>query len=30
VVRDPQGQPVGDVDRKTVGRILTLLQEQMK
>jgi len=29
-VRDPQGQPVGEVDRKTVGRILTLLQEQMK
>ncbi len=29
-VRDPQGAPVGDVDRKTVGRILTLLQEQMK
>lgn len=30
LVRDPQGQPVGDVDRKTVGRILSLLQEQMK
>lgn len=30
LVRDPQGEPVGDVDRKTVGRILTLLQEQMK
>jgi len=30
LVRDPQGQPVADVDRKTVGRILALLQEQMK
>ncbi len=30
LVRDPQGQPVGEVDRKTVGRILSLLQEQMK
>lgn len=29
-VRDPQGQPVDEVDRKTVGRILSLLQEQMK
>ena len=29
-VRDPQGQAVGEVDRKTVGRILSLLQEQMK
>jgi len=29
-VRDPQGQPVGEVDRKTVARILSLLQEQMK
>ena len=28
--RDPQGQPVDEVDRKTVGRILSLLQEQMK
>ncbi len=28
-VRDPQGQAVGEVDRKTVGRILSLLQEQM-
>ncbi len=29
-VLDPDGKPVGDVDRKTAGRILALLQEQMK
>lgn len=29
-VRDMEGQEVGEIDRKTVARILTLLQEQME